>query len=292
MRATVMTALAWLASFGTVQAVSAQAGTSSPLDPIVVTARPLPAKRETLRWFRMIAGHPNGSEPLSRMTQPLCIGGVGLRRDMVLGIADRIMGNAMRLGIELGGEKCSPNVLVLFVENGADQVKWLADHRPGIFGRLQASEVSAMIRDKGPVHVWHITAITSRDGDRIMQFGNELPTLTIPSASRIDLPIKSRIAAAVMLIDRNAVYGKSINQIGDYASMRLLAEVRPRNSEAVPSILSLFDTGSSAPEAMTPFDWGYLRGLYAGQGNKPPAFQFADMARFVDEEIKNGAAKP
>lgn len=292
MRRRVLTALALLASFGVGQVASAQTGASSPSDPIVVTARPLPPKRETLRWFRVISGYPDGNEPLSRMTQPLCIGGAGLPRDTVLGIADRIMGNAVRLGLKLGGEKCRPNVLVLFVQNGADQVKWLADHRPGIFGRLQASDVTTMIRDKGPVHVWHMTAITSRDGDQVMQFGNELPTLTIPSASRINLPIKSQIAAAVLLIDRNAVYGKSIDQIGDYATMRLLAEARPKKTEAVSSILSLFDPAGGAPDSLTPFDWGYLRGLYAGQGNKPPAFQFADMARFVDEEIMSKAAKP
>ncbi|WP_343526793.1 hypothetical protein [Sphingomonas sp.] len=261
-------------------------------DPIVVTARPLPERRKTLGWFGAISGYPDGDEPLSRMTGALCIAGVGLPTDLLLGVADRIMQNAQRLGIALGGEKCRPNVVILFVGNGAQQVRWLSDHRPGIFGNMQASEVSAMERDAGPVHAWNLTAITSRDGDQIFQMGDSLPTLHIPSASRINLPIKSQIAAAVILIDRRAVNGKTIGQLGDYATMRALAVVRPRKVDGVSTILSLFDAGGSAPEALTAFDWGYLRGLYSGQGDRRPYAQYVSMAQFVEQEIMTKATKP
>ncbi|MBB4608487.1 hypothetical protein GGQ89_000689 [Sphingomonas yabuuchiae] len=39
-------------------------------------------------------------------------------------------------------------------------------------------------------------------------------------------------------------------------------------------------------------DWGHLRGLYAGQGNRSPMFQYAAMARFIEDEWIAGDKKP
>lgn len=291
MRRTVVTALSLLASFGGAQAVSAQAGASSPSDPIVVTAKPLPPKREALRWFGAISGYPPGDQPLSRLTEPLCIASSGLAAKAAVPIADRILGNAERLGIPLGGDKCRPNVLILFVDNGVRQIEWLIDHRPAIFGDLPYSDIHAMTKDKGPVHAWHMTAITSRDGDQLILGAGNIPTLNIPSSSRISLPIKSHIAAAVVMIDGGAVTGKAINQLADYATMRALAVVRPRRADGVSTILSLFDD-AAAPEGLSPFDWGYLRGLYSGQGDRRPMVQYAAMARFAEDEWTAGDKTP
>ncbi|WP_322963611.1 hypothetical protein [Sphingomonas fuzhouensis] len=291
MRRPVLAVLSLLASLGVAPGAWAQAGASSAADPIVVTARPLPPRRETLRWFGAISGYPSGDSPLSRLTEPLCIGSAGLAAKAALPIADRILGHAERLGIRLGGDKCRPNVLILFVDHGAQQIQWLIDHRPGIFGNLPYSDIRAMAKDKGPVHAWHLTAITSRDGDQLILGAGNIPTLNIPSASRITLSTKSHIAAAVVMIDRDAVNGKTINQIADYATMRALAVVRPRKADGIATILTLFDHDAE-PEGLTPFDWGYLRGLYSGEGNQKPGFQYAAMARFIDEEIKAGDKKP
>ncbi|MCT8000470.1 hypothetical protein NZL82_01105 [Sphingomonas sanguinis] len=291
MRRMTLSALVGLLPLFLPSPVAAQTG-ASPSDPVVVTARRLPERRQTLRWFGAISGYPPSDEPLARMTEPLCVAASGLSAKAGAPIADRILGHAERLGIRLGGEKCSPNVLLLIVENGASQVAWLADHRPSAFGNMSAHDVGELVRDKGPVHSWSLTAITSRDGDPLVQIGGGLPTLRIPTASRISLSTKSHIAAAILLIDRAAVEGKTINQIADYATMRLLAEVRPRKAEGVSTILSLFDPDGGAPEALTPFDWGYLRGLYSGQGDRAPAFQYAAMARFVEQDLAAGDPKP
>ncbi|WP_267432489.1 hypothetical protein [Sphingomonas sp. GM_Shp_1] len=294
MRKTILKALTLLASFAGASngAVTLAQSGATASDPVVVTARPLPDRRQTLRWFGSISGYPSGDEPLARMTEPLCIAISGMSAKAAVPIANRILEHAERLGIRLGGEKCSPNVLVLFVENGARQVAWLADHRPSVFGTLSTHEVSALTRDKGPVHAWSLTAITSRDGDPLIQIGGGVPTLRIPTASRISLSTKAHIAAALVLIDNGAAEGKTVNQIADYTTMRLLAQIRPRKGEGVSTILSLFDADGAAPEAMTPFDWGYLRGLYSGPGDRRPMFQYAAMARFVEEETAKGEPKP
>ncbi|APX66444.1 hypothetical protein V3I01_09175 [Sphingomonas sp. gentR] len=39
-------------------------------------------------------------------------------------------------------------------------------------------------------------------------------------------------------------------------------------------------------------DWGHLRDLYAGQGNPSPMFQYAAMARFIEDEWIAGDKKP
>lgn len=39
-------------------------------------------------------------------------------------------------------------------------------------------------------------------------------------------------------------------------------------------------------------DRGHLRGLYAGQGNPSPMFQYAAMARLIEDEWIAGDKKP
>jgi len=294
MRRTVWTALAWLAFLaGALPAVSAAAQTTG--DPVVVTARPLPTRKAVDKWVRDLSVRSGSDDPMARVSEPLCVATAGLAASLGKPLADRVLANAERLKIPLAGNKCHPNILILFVDNGAAQVDWLVNHRPGIFGDLPASVVGALRRDHGPVHAWHLTAIASRDGDKVVQGDGGFPTLRIPSASRIDAPIQSLIVAAVILIDRSAVLGHSIDQIADYATMRTLAVVDPRPSilegDRASTILSLFH-GGEVPAQLTAYDWGYLTGLDSGRATRRTSAQYADMARSIEKELMAGDKKP
>ncbi len=295
MRRTVWTALAWLASMGAAFPGLSAAEAQTSGDPVVVTARPLPARGAIDKWVRDMSVRRSSDEPMSRVSEPLCVATAGLPSSLGKPLADRVLSNAERLKIPLAGDKCHPNVLILFVDDGASQVDWLVKHRPGIFGDLPYSTIRTLRHDHGPVHAWHITAVASRDGDKLVQGEGGFPTLRIPSASRIDAPIQSMIVAAVVLIDRSAIVGRPIDQIADYATMRTLALVAARNdvvdNDRTATILSMF-RGTDVPLQLTPFDWGYLTGLYSGRATRRPAAQYADMARSVEKELAAGEKKP
>ncbi|MBB4048230.1 MULTISPECIES: hypothetical protein [Sphingomonas] len=278
---------------GSFTAVSATAQTTG--DPVVVTARPLPTRAVVDKWVRDLSIRRSSDEPLSRMNEPLCVATAGLASSVGKLLADRVLSNAQRLKIPLAGGKCRPNVLILFVDNGAAQVDWLVKHRLGMFGDLPYSTIRALRHDPGPVHAWHITAIASRDGDKLVQGEGGFPMLHIPSASRIDAPIQSMIVAAVVLIDRSSIVGHGIDQIADYAAMRTLAVVNPQPSalegDRTATILSLF-RGGDVPAQLTAFDWGYLTGLYSGRATRRTPAQYADMARSIEKELAAGDNKP
>lgn len=232
---------------------------------------------------------------MSRLSEPLCVATAGMSAPFGKKLADRVLSNAERLKVRLAGDKCRPNVLILFVDDGAAQVDWLINHRPGIFGDLPYSTIRQLRHDHGPVHAWHITAIASRDGDKLIAGDGGFPVLHIPSASRIEAPIQSMIVAAVILIDRPAIVGRTIDQIADYASMRTLAVVSPQPSALrngyASTILNLFGN-QAAPGQLTPFDWGYLRGLYFGRATRRTSAQYADMARSIQIELTAGSKAP
>lgn len=262
---------------------------------VTVTGRPVPKRAIVDRWVRDLSVRRGSDEPLARVSAELCVATAGLAPDFGRLLADRVLANAERLNIRLGGDKCRPNVLILFVDHGAEQVDWLLNHRPGIFGDLPYATIRQLRHDRGPVHAWHITAIASRDGDQLMMGPDGYPTLHIPSASRIEAPIQSLIVAAVVLIDRSAVVGKSVNQIADYATMRTLAVVNPQlnrvEGDRYGTILSLFGK-TDAPMQLTAFDWGYLQGLYTGRATRRTSAQYADMARSIESELAAGDKTP
>jgi hypothetical protein len=97
---------------------------------------------------------------------------------------------------------------------------------------------------------------------------NNIRTVQLNIGSRLVSDIRRDIASAMVLVERSAVVGKTTNQIADYAVMRALAVIRPRQAAGNDTILSLFDPAVSPPAEMTAFDRGYLRGLYTGAGNQ------------------------
>ena len=61
------------------------------------------------------------------------------------------------------------------------------------------------------------------------------------------------------------VGGKSLLQLADYATFRILAQVQdlPQvEPQTLPTILSLFAQGDAPPDSLTEFDWAYLSGFY------------------------------
>ncbi|WP_312487873.1 hypothetical protein [Sphingomonas sp.] len=73
---------------------------------------------------------------------------------MAVPLAERIPGHAERPGNRLGSEPCCPNVLI--VEDGAEQIAWLEDHRPGIFRNLPHMDIPAM----AVVHPYRVDGIS------------------------------------------------------------------------------------------------------------------------------------
>jgi len=238
-------------------AVAGQAAGSS-AEPIIVTGRPLPPTEAIKSLSRAITPYV-ADGPLPRFNASVCFGTAGLPRQTLEQIGYRLALDAELAGLKLAGDRCKPNVYVLFVDGVGDQVATLVRRKWWVFGDRSPSEIRDILHERGPVRAWSNNEIRGADGQPIGTDG----IVNIPIATRIAPSIRRDTLAAIVLIERAALVGKAPNQIGDYVAMRALGGVHPPRAGSPETILSLFDDGiAETPAEMTAFDRGYMRGLY------------------------------
>jgi hypothetical protein len=238
---------------------------------IVTEDRERPTSREVSRQARDISDIASDiyDKPLARIEDRLCPGVIGLRQAAAELMIDRIRWNAERLDMWLADDTaCSPNLIIAFVEDGKAQIAELQDKQPWLFQTLPLPERRALLEEDGPVRVWTTAQLRTRDGMPIQRRENltEPPVVSMWMAhSKIYLTIREDITQVVVLFDRDAVRGKTVIQLADYATMRSFARTKPAEGDAVAldTILTLFDANAVSPDGLTEFDQAYLRRVRA-----------------------------
>jgi hypothetical protein len=269
-------------------------------DAIVVTEdRGWPGSREVNRQARDISGITSDiyDKPLARIEDQLCPGVIGLKREAAQLMIDRIRWNAGRFDLSLADDsRCSPNLIIAFVEDGKTQIAELHENQPWLFRSLSLAERAALLEESGPVRVWTTAQLRTRDGMPVRRRQNltDPPVTSMWMAhSKIYLTIREDITQVVVLLDRDAMRGKTVIQLADYATMRGLARTRPIEGDAVAldTILTLFDTSAVPPDGLTDFDQAYLRSLYDWIPNLPAASKLHGVDRRLNEVFEEEAER-
>jgi hypothetical protein len=266
-------------------------------DEIVVTEdRERPTSREVSRQARDISSIAGDiyDKPLARIEDRLCPGVIGLKQGAAELMIDRIRWNAERLDMWLADDTgCSPNLIIAFVEDGKAQIAELHENQPWLFQSLNLPERRALLEEDGPVRVWTTAQQRTRDGLPIQRRENltDPPVVSMWMAhSKIYLTIREDITQVVVLLDRDAVRGKTVIQLADYATMRSFARTRPaEGGVALDTILTLFDPSALPPDGLTEFDQAYLRSLYDWIPNLPAATKLLGVNRQLDRVIEEEA---
>lgn len=218
-------------------------------------------------------------KPLPRFYQPFCLKVIGFKQDYAAIVAERIEGNVREFGLPVGGRKCTPNALLIFTDNGRETVEWLHREEPWLFADLFDHDYERVLAGNGAAHAWQTTEMRGVDGRplRIIEYDcngqcpkREMALNEQYQTGRLNPPIRMDMRGAVVVIDNAYLPGKTLDQLADYAAMRLLApidDVSPDEADAVPTILSLFTAPDSAPPELSWFDRSYLRALYALRPN-------------------------
>lgn len=267
---------------------------------IVVTGdRERPSQREISRQARDISDITSDiyDRPLARIEDRLCPGVIGLRRDAAELMVDRIRWNAERLDMWLGDEAgCSPNLIIAFVEDGKTQIAELQDKQPWLFQSMSIPERKALLEEDGPVRVWTTAQMRTRDGMPIprRETLDTPPTVQMWMAhSKIYLTVREDITQVVILFDSDAVRGKSVIQLADYATMRSFARTKPAAADArLDTILTLFEAAQEPPPGLTDFDQAYLRSVYDSIPNLPAATKLLGVNRQLsrmEKELEKAA---
>lgn len=263
-------------------------------DRIVVTGeREAPTHREVSRQAREISDISSDiyDKPLARIEDRLCPGVIGLKREAAELMVDRIRWNAERLDMWMADDtSCSPNLIIAFVEDGKAQIAELFNKQPWLFATLTIPEREALLEESGPVRVWTTAQMRTRDGMPIQRRESldAPPVVSMWMAhSKLYLTIREDITQVVVLFDRDAVRGKTVIQLADYATMRSFARTKPTDGSApLDTILALFDTASEGPAGLTDFDQAYLRSVYEGIPNLPAASKLLGVNRELKQLVE------
>ena len=268
-----------------VQQQAAPPTASSPT--VVVTGRRGRQDKAVRHMTTAIAPVNDADQPLARFTAPLCPQVEGLTPAMNRAFAARMRADARQVGVGADREGCEPNATVMIVGNGQAVIREMQRAGAAAFGDLGPEDIRRLANDPAPAHLWSITVVRSRDGDEVRG-----GTLIVRNASILQATTRTDVAASVLLIDQAASVGKSVNQLADYAAMRILASARPVGTAAAEAtILRLLDAGEAAPpRGLTPFDLAYLKALYHGSALERPQAKIAMIARAINKSLAKAAA--
>ncbi|TCP34137.1 hypothetical protein EV292_104127 [Sphingomonas sp. BK235] len=250
---------------------------------IIVAA---PPRRVISNQVRTLIGPESQNQPLARYQQPLCVAVAGLPRDVNGTIANRVLDDAEAVGIRLAGRRCTPNTMILFVDDAHAQVSRMVKRGHRALLGVGWPVRRALLRATGPAFAWRLTELRTRGGEPA---GPEPgpPVFRNADVTRIDHPVRLDVVGAVLIVERRAAIGKTPQQLGDYAALRLLAGALQPAGTGLPTMLRLFDPDAPAPAALTAFDRGFLRGLYLGPAT---ARQGAQRARMTSAIVRESAA--
>lgn len=285
----------------TVMGSSAVAQTTGP--DVVVTAEKEQAAREAkeVRHFVTAIAAPAEGQ-FARFRAPICPVAIGMHAEFADKIVARVREVAAQIGADVGGTRCAANVLIILSPDGQAFVRDAQKKQPSLLSGLSNTELKHLLAAPGPVHAWsgaemrnedglqaHNSASKTAGGADTMTFPDH-PIMRVMSASIINQPVRQDIMTAVVVLDSDAVTGKSLTQIADYATMRALGRTRPPG-DAVPyeTILTLFDAGEAARvPSISPADLAFLTALYRTNGLQTATAATGQMAHGM---LKRGRAE-
>jgi len=239
-----------------------------------------------------ITRRPRVDKPLERWRGALCPMVYGIKAQYRTIIKRRFITNLEAAGLRANDDpKCRPNLLIGVVKNVDVEARKLEKEQESVFGSLLDYQIERAITEDGPVRSWSTTEVLSDRGQALNEhqdngFGGA-PVNQNTTATRLNNQISVATRAAVVLIDIEALDGKSLNQLADYATMRALvptygvSDADPRPAD---TILSLF-SDEYAPKELTLFDRNYLKAYYSGAATLRPRQIYGRIgSKVVDAE--------
>jgi len=276
--------------------------------------------RDAARDFVGRIAAPAAGRGLARWRGPVCAGTVNLRADVAQPILDRVGETAARLGVEVGGPGCSPNLVVIFADDGAATASRMVADDPRLF-RVGVSGFDrgpqALLRfetSEAPVRWWALSMpVDPVTGERRARAPGDVGGGSIPadlaeslgcpggcsttdsvlgaapisrstSASRLTSMTVDAFYKVIVIVDASRLGEVSTTALADYVSMVSFAQVADEaNFGGTDTILNLFSYG---PGELTAWDYAYLEALYASEGRAASAIgQIGEVTNLLRERL-------
>ena len=278
--------------------------TSEP--PIIVEGRRL----STVTDMTMIVG-----SQIARFHDPVCPIVAGMARPAAAMVENRIRTTVREIGGRVADPVCEGNLLVFISEDGGGLFKDIQNRRPLWLSGVNSSD-KARLAANGPVRAWSVSSVRNEDGQSAsvrgkgddgqrtslrsggltVQMGmghmsgysvlDRTPQLRVYNSSFVQNQSRYHLDGSIVIIDAAAAEGLTLRQLGEYAAIRGLVQIRePKEVAQLDSILSIFHRPKEqAPRQLTAFDRNYLNGLYQHldrKGFESSVFERQRLARTI-----------
>ena len=134
-------------------------------DSIIVTGIPDAKREERKRAAEFVrrAGVAQ-LEPVARWIAPVCPRTLGVAAKIAGIVDDRIREVATAAGAPVAPTPCTPNIAVIFTDNGDGLTRAILDKSPRLAASLSSTERERLVQGDGPIRWWYGTRDESRDG--------------------------------------------------------------------------------------------------------------------------------
>ncbi|MCP9222795.1 hypothetical protein MKP08_08555 [Erythrobacter sp. LQ02-29] len=263
---------------------------------IVVTGERERRAQQIQNFAKDLTRRPRIDKPLARFAGEVCPVVIGMTPPYAQFIVDRVKTRSREAGLRTGDSGCQPNMLIAFVPDPDAAVRQLKEEDHWAFNSLLSYQIDRVFNEPGPARSWQYVETLDERGAP-MAYDRSLGT-NGASTNRVTgtrLRLKNQMASrgSILVVGGDALNGRSLGQIGDYAAMRLLTDITPPAPDETPqfeTIMSLFN-GSFAPKELSLFDRTYLRVLYnyPATWNAPQIYQQVGLNMVTAEASREAA---
>ncbi|NYF31010.1 MULTISPECIES: hypothetical protein [Sphingopyxis] len=227
-------------------------------DSIIVTGIPDAKREERKRAAEFVrrAGVAQ-LEPVARWIAPVCPRTLGVAAKIAGIVDDRIREVATAAGAPVAPTPCTPNIAVIFTDNGDGLTRAILDKSPRLAAALSSTERERLVQGDGPIRWWYGTRDESRDG---------MPTtdgiLKQYNSSIVSTQVVRALRSATVIVDAEQADGTLLDAVASYTAMVALAELNSDPPPPKDSIMGLF---GDEPEhrSLSGKDMALLRGIYS-----------------------------
>jgi hypothetical protein len=225
----------------------------------------------TRDFVREVAAPPRG-RGLARWRHGVCVGVANLQNDAAQYIVDRVSTVSRDLDLKAGEPGCEPSVLIIATVNANEFTRRFVEMRPRLFivggggMDLGRSGLERFKTNDQPVRWWTVSVPADADTGAIATRlpGEDAPIIST-FASRLSTSIVDDTRRVFVILDVEKTANVSIDQLADYVTMVVLAQVDPNaDTSGYATVLNVFDDPTQTP-GLTDWDRAYLEGLYGAQ---------------------------
>ena len=258
--------------------------------PIVITGQKDTEKtvQDFVRALTPVESHGQ----LSRFEHEVCPKVFGIPEAQARAVEQRIRLVTKTVGVVVGGQHCTPNVLLLVTSDKKAFLKELQRHASNDYG-ISDHQFHVLEEQPGHAAAWQVQGpMMNADGVEITEDSEGFPVnRTIIPSSRITVPVRPQFDASVIVVERRALVGLTTTQLADYVAVRALTGADPLKlaNSGAPTILHVLDVpiGGEAPVTMTKWDFDLLSGFYDAKRDLSTAAQRAAIARSMTKDVQN-----